>query len=259
MSHSESTKSDYRRFYILLIIISLPFIIIEELLHIQLLPGLPLSALMFVAPILAVLVLYHGNNNELSLVIRNLFRFRTSKSILILAVSVFLMPLIVFISFIYAKITNAINENITISILNVIALLVVFLIAAVGEEFAWTGFLLKKYTLESKYKYYIFIPIAYIAWHLIPFIQTNHSLTWIIGQLIFSFVFRILIIQIYIVSGKMGLLSVFMHATYNLAWQAFPVNGSMYNPWSVSLISIIIAIILELSIRRKMHLTIAST
>ncbi len=246
-----TSAAERRKFFLLLIGFTLPFILAGAVFDMRILPGVPLSAAMFVAPFLAVAAVFGENAESRTAAFRNLFRFRTGRGFGVRTLSFVLMPAILLLSFLFARLSGALEEDLVIRAPRLLILLVAFIVSAIGEESGWTGFLLLDYEDSRRYRHYLSVPACYVAWHLIPFIQTGHAASWIVGQCLFSFVSRIMMIQLYALSGRAGAVSLILHATYNLAWQLYPVDGSRYDPWSVFTLSLSVAVLLELAIAKK--------
>lgn len=122
-----------------------------------------------------------------------------------------------------------------------LALGVVYLLAAVGEELGWTTFALPR-LLEAtgSVSATAVISAAYWAlWHLVPFVQTGQPAEWIAGQCVQTMLMRIVIVGLAAGSGDHGWLPVILHAASNLAWSSVPLG---YRPWVVDMLALPVAI-----------------
>jgi uncharacterized protein len=126
-------------------------------------------------------------------------------------------------------------------------LFLLFFVAAVGEELAWTATVLDP--LQSRVGALpaaLIIGVVWALWHVIPFFQVHPSASWVVGQCLFTVAFRVLLVWLYNNTGRSVFAVVVAHAMYNVAWQLFPNRGSHYNPWIVAAITALVALIVTL-------------
>lgn len=242
----------------ILIALSIPFWILSLLFRIELLPGLPLSALSFVVPFIAGSIFLkiedrkYNVRNTLSELL-DISRIKI-KHLIIVAI---IMPTIFFVVFTQSFLSNNIADIENINGIKIIPLLVIFFIGALGEEYLWTGVYIKYVKPEKYLLGAIAIAFAYLVWHLIPFIQTGKPVDWIIGQMLFSFSFRVFIVQLFLKFKKTMITAIIVHSTYNLAWQIYPNSGSYYDPWKTFILMMSVVVIF--GVVNKRRLTTAST
>jgi hypothetical protein len=60
-------------------------------------------------------------------------------------------------------------------------------------------------------------------------------------QCLFSVVFRVVLVQLYVAAGRCLVVPVLAHVGYNLAWAVFPVAGSHYDPATAAAITAVVA------------------
>jgi membrane protease YdiL (CAAX protease family) len=122
-------------------------------------------------------------------------------------------------------------------------LLLVFFLAAVGEELAWSATVLDPLqTRMGTLPAALVVGVVCATWHVIPFAQAHPSASWVIGQCLFTVAFRVILVWLYNNTGGSVFAVSVCHATYNLAWQLFPNRGSSYNPWIVASITGMVAL-----------------
>jgi len=80
-------------------------------------------------------------------------------------------------------------------------------------------------------------------WHVVPYIQAHHNLSWIVWQCFFTIAARVLIVWLYNNTGKSVLSAIIFHTMINVSYSLFPNYGSHYNPAVVGVITAIIATI----------------
>jgi len=244
--------------YVILVCISIPFWIVGSIFPVFLLPGLPLSALMFVAPTMAVIIYLSitGNLSFLNTISNALFEGVFKRTTPSVYWACLVMPLILGVSLLIQYLSGNIGSLEPLRIATVAVLPIVFLIAAIGEETFWSGCLLSAGIVNKRFYYSIWIAIAYVVWHAIPLVQTGNTSQWVVGQILFSFAMRILIIEIYCLFNYHAIVAILMHASYNVAWQLFPNSGSFYNPWSAALCTVLAILAAEITIRKSHQTTI---
>jgi uncharacterized protein len=239
--------------YLLLLLCTLPLVILAQVVKRVLLPGLPLSGLSFCVPTLATIVFLLATRRKdlIAAILGFLLKVDRPGQIGTIAFASLLMPLILAASFALDILSGRNIYAQPIHIGSAALLLPVFLIAAFGEEFLWTGFFLRQFRAKFDLKPTLCIATAYILWHALPFFQTGKSIQWILGQMAFSFLFRILIVQFYFLCGRLGLAAILLHATYNLAWQLYPDSGSFYNPGLTASVTLMVVLLFAaLSLKR---------
>ncbi|RZJ37675.1 MAG: CPBP family intramembrane metalloprotease [Chryseobacterium sp.] len=214
-----------RKFITLSFLISAPFWLIATLFDNLALPiNLPFSALSFIGPALAaVIATPKGQRRKLLLKCRPLARIRLKWWV----VALFIMPVAILLSY---TINGTQGTDMT-PLFMVVPFIILYLIAAYCEETGWTSYL-STHLLRSKNTWAVgtIISCIWAGWHLIPFIQTGNSISWIIGQTVWTILFRIGLVWFYERSGQKGTIPLWMHATYNTAFSMLPFYGSSYDP-----------------------------
>lgn len=113
-----------------------------------------------------------------------------------------------------------------------ILLILVYLVGALAEEIGWTGFLLPRLLrVMGEVGSALVIGGVWALWHVIPYAQAGHPPAWIVGQCVFSILFRVLLVRLTVASGGSVWLAVVCHAAYNVAWALSPHAGEGYDPW----------------------------
>jgi hypothetical protein len=69
-----------------------------------------------------------------------------------------------------------------------------------------------------------------------------------VGQVLFSILFRLLIIELSSQAALPLLAAILLHATYNLAWQVL-LSGMTYSPWTTATITAVVLAVLVVSHR----------
>jgi len=237
VSESTSNVSRILTFFLIIFVLSVPLQLLGLLTTVQLLPGLPLSALVFlVIALVACLFAYRsGGFSGLGALLARIGDFRRTRPWTWHLVNALLMPAVLLSEYAIMKAAHAPLHAPQIAWLDTPALLVAFFFAAACEEIAWSGTALDP--LQERYGALVaalFIGVFWAALHVIPYAQGHPSVVWVAGQCAFSVMFRVVLVWIYNVTGRSVFAAIVCHASYNTAWQLFPNHGSAYNPWLAS-------------------------
>lgn len=118
---------------------------------------------------------------------------------------------------------------------SVLALAAAYVAAAVGEEIGWTAFVLPRLApATGELAAGLTIGAGWGLWHVVPYLQAGHSAGWVVGQCVFSVVFRVLLVRLALWQQGSMWPAVAAHASYNLAWSLSPHAGAAYNPWAAA-------------------------
>jgi len=104
------------------------------------------------------------------------------------------------------------------------------LVAAFFEELGWSG-----YATEPLSRRFGVLGAALILgsvwalWHWIPLLQVHRPWDWMAWWTLGTLAHRLVLIGLYRRSGGVVGPTLY-HASINLSWQLFPVQGSMYDP-----------------------------
>ncbi|MFT3895983.1 MAG: CPBP family intramembrane metalloprotease [Anaerolineales bacterium] len=247
ISTSYNPESSVLPFFGLVLGLLIPFWILGELFPVELLPGLPISALGAFTPAVAALMLsykYAGPAGFLQLLQRSFdLRQINNKSWLIV---IFLInPLIAISAYQIMRVTGVSLPNAVPLTLSVFPFFAVLWIAALGEELGWTGYvtdpLIERYgPLPAS----LLLGCFWTAIHFIPLLQVHRSIEWIAWWSLGTISYRLIMVWFYAHTGKSVFAAAIFHAMINLCWQLFPENGSHYDPRIFSLITFTFTIVL---------------
>ena len=123
----------------------------------------------------------------------------------------------------------------------------VFFIAALGEELGWQGYVIgilkeRWHALTAS----IALGTMWATWHVVPLIQLGRTPTQIMWQCIDMVATRVLIVWLYNNTGKSVLAAVLYHAMYNVSTLLLPSFGLRYDSTATSILSAIVAAIVTL-------------
>lgn len=247
MNSEEYLKKSPVKFYLLVFIFSIPFWLFGSLQAKWLPMNLPLSALMFVCPLISALILTYREVGAkgVNRLLKRAFDYKRIKEKTWYLPIFFLMPIILFLSYVVMRLMARPLPKPQILLLDIPILFAMFFIAALCEELGWMGYavepMLKKW---SALKTSIIMGSLWAIWHIIPFIQTNHSMLWIVGQCFTTVLLRIFIIWVYNNTGKSVFAAILFHDITNVSETLFPNNASHYDPIITGLIMFIVVVII---------------
>ena len=233
-------------FFALVIGLSIPFWLLGAATDLQLMPGLSVSALMGFNPMVAALILIYrdkGAAGAWSLLSRS-FDFRRIKSKRWLLPTLLLMPAVSLMVYGVMRWTNMPVPPAQFQLLPALLMFVAFFIGALGEELGWSGYALEP--MQDRWGALgagMLLGLVGIAWHLIPLISIGRSPSWIAWWCLYALTFRIFIVWIYNNTGKSVCAAALLHATLNLAYLLFPVDGSHFDMRIASLVMTCIALV----------------
>lgn len=212
------------------------------------LPGLPVSALMFVAPLVAVAAALGPKALSRSVAVgmgaarsgRGLGR-RIGRSLAWAP----LMPAVVVATYPLQVWAGRDMPVFTVDWPTAALLLVLFLVTATVEELGWTWFLTERLLRRwSPLWTGVGVGALWAGVHVIPYAQAGNSWSWVVGQCLFTVVFRIVLVLAYGLSGSALTAPVVLHATYNVAWGLYPTEGSHYSPMLTAVLTAVVAMAL---------------
>ena len=250
--HLEAERRHVLGFFLLVFALSLPFWIVGSLFEIQLLPGLPIGALAAFAPaIAAALMVYQDRqlSSIQSLLCRSLDSGRI-KDRRWYFLFVLFNPAVAILAFQIMRGMGIAIPNSTPLPLAIVPLGAIFFIAALGEEIGWTG-----YATEPVFRRWgvllggILLGVVWVAFHLIPLAQVDRSLEWIAWWSLGTLSLRTIMVWLYAHAGDSVFAAAVFHATINLSWQLFPIDGSFYDPRIFSLVTLALGVLLTILLR----------
>lgn len=223
-------------FLLLTFLLSLPFYVLGAFAaraSISLPFGLPVSALMFVAPGLAAAILVHREEGRAG-VRRLLARVgdaRRIRSRWWLAPVFLLLPLIYAGTYVAMRVAGIDLPGLAAPLVAVPLLFAIYFIAAAGEELGWTAYALPRWTSAGSALWVgLVLGLAWALIHVIPDIQAGRSAAWLLSQRSFTVVLRVLIVWIYANTGKSVFAATSFHAMDNVSFSMFPEYDGFARP-----------------------------
>ena len=232
-------------FFVLMFALSAPFWLLGSMTDLQLMPGLSVSALAAFCPMLAALLLIRRESGttgvqhwlKRSVDFRRITDKRWYLPILLL------MPAVSFVVYglmlglgLPLPIAGAPAEPTTqvladLPIVSALLMFAAFFIGALGEELGWSGYVLDPLQQRwSALRAGLILGAVGVAWHLVPLLVIMHRPPiWIAWWCVYAVAFRILVVWLFNNTGGSVFAVALFHATLNLSFFLFPVNGSHFD------------------------------
>jgi len=200
---------------------------------------------MAVCPFVAALIL--ANKEEKSYGIKKLvkttFDYKKIKKKIWYVPIILLMPAVMLLSYGVMRFMARPLPERNIQLFAIPILFALFFIGALCEEIGWMGYAIDPMqdrlgALAAS----LIMGAIWGIWHVVPYIQANHTLEWIVWQCIFSAAARVLIVWLYNSNGKSVFSSILFHTMINLSFSLFPNYGSHYDPAVTGIITAIVAV-----------------
>lgn len=166
---------------------------------------LPVSALMFICPIVVALILTYREDGARGIwkLLKRIFDYKRIKQKSWFFLILFLMPMIMLLSYWVMSLIGRTLPEPHIPFLSIPILLVMYFLAAVCEEIGWMGYAIEPMLNRwSALTTSVIMGALWAIWHIIPYFQTSHSITWIVWQCFTTILLRILMVWLYNNAGK---------------------------------------------------------
>ncbi len=127
-----------------------------------------------------------------------------------------------------------------------------FFIGDAGEELGWTGYAIDPMQARwGAFRASLALGIVWAIWHLIPWVATGNSPSWIAAQAVNTVALRMLFVWLYNSAGKSVMAAILVHATTNVGEFLFPNYGSHYDPVVFAVLVWLVVMVLFLAIGTK--------
>ena len=237
------------KFFLLVFALSIPFLMLVFIAPdtTRIFPiKLPISSLMAFCPILAAIIVVYKESKPggIQELLKKAFDHKKIKEKKWYIPIIFLMPVIMLMSYWLMQMAGASLPKPQIPLLSAFLFFFIFLIGAIGEEVGWSGYAIDP--MQNKWgalKASIILGLVWAIWHIIPYSQAHQSFMWIIWQCIGTVFLRVIMVWIYNNTGKSVFATVLFHVMINVSMFMFPNYGSHYNPF-VAAIFIILTVVI---------------
>jgi membrane protease YdiL (CAAX protease family) len=233
-------------FFLLVSALSIPFWSAGIVTSLQLLPGLPVSALSFICPAVAAAILMHRESGRAGIIelLKRSFDYDRVKAKVWYVPIVLLIPGANFLAYGLMRLIGLPLPSPEFPSLMAPVLFFALFIAALGEELGWSGYVTDRMQNRwSALQTAILLGLLWAAWHIVPLLQVHRSPAWIAWWSLYTVASRVLMVWLYNNTGKSVFAEALYHAISNLSWQLFPNSGSHWNPYITGLIVAFIAVV----------------
>ena len=233
-------------FIVLVFVLSVPFWVFGAHYRIELLPGLPLAAIMVVCPLIAASILVGRERGSAGVKahLQRSFDWRRILPRIWYLPILLLCPAVAVLSYAVMRLLDMPLPAPHLSWTAAVVLFVLFFVGALGEESGWSGYLIDP--LQERLGAAlagIVLGLVWVGWHIVPLLQVGRAPDWIAWWCLGSVSLRVLHTWLYNNTGKSVFGAIVFHATSNVSWQMFPNSGSHYDPRINGLIVSAIAVL----------------
>ncbi len=213
------------KFFLLVLALSIPFWVIGAVSGLQLLPGLPVSSLMILAPLIAASILVYKEKKTAGVVelLKRSFDAKRIKKKSWYAPAVLLMPVVTALTYGFMRLAGVYPATPHFQVPGALLMTLAFFVAAAMEELGWMGYAIapmqERWTaLQAG----LLLGLVWAAWHIIPLIQARRPAVWIAWWCLYTVASRILIVWIYDNTGQSVFTAILYHAIGNVSTMMFP-------------------------------------
>lgn len=237
-------------FFLLVFGLSVPFWLAGWRWDFEFVPGLPVSALGFVCPLLAALILAcrGGGLGGAGTLLRPAVDVPLRRQVGWLLPAMLLFPVLLISS-------SAVAPSGSVSTGAVVAALpmaIAFLVAAAAEELGWSAYATHPMRVRlGALGAGLVIGGVWAAWHVVPYLQAGRAWSWIAWQVAFTIAARVILVWLYSAAGRSMVAATLAHASINVAvFLVAPV--STYDPRVAALASggVALAVSIAWSLRK---------
>ena len=222
-------------FFALVFALSVPFWLLGATSDLQLMPGLSVSALMTFCPMAAALILVQRDSGAAGVteLMRRSFdfkRIREKRWYLPILLTMPAVSVVVFALMSWMAMPPPAPQFSAVAAPAALLMFIAFFIGALGEELGWSGYILDP--LQERWNALqasIILGLVGIVWHLVPLLLIHRSPTWIAWWCLYAVAARILTVWLYNNTGKSVFAAALFHATLNISFMLFPVDGSHFD------------------------------
>jgi hypothetical protein len=222
------------KFFLLVFSLSLPFLLAGPFVGYQLVPGVPVTALIMVfCPATAAMILVYRESKTAGVrdLLKRSFDYKRIKARIWYAPILLLMPGVTILSYGWMRCIGAPLPVPQVPVVATLGMSLGIFILALGEELGWSGYAIDP--MQDRWGALpasILLGLVWAVWHIVPLLQVHRSPTWIAWWCLGTVVARVLMVWLYNNTGKSVFAMAVFHTTINVTWQLFPIRGSYWDP-----------------------------
>ena len=219
-------------FFALVFGLSLPFWLMGAATDLQWMPGLSVSALAAFCPMVAALILVHRERRTAGVVelLRRSFDFKRIEA------KRWYLPILLLMAGVNVAVYGLMRwldmplQAPQFEVLAAALMWLAFFVGALGEELGWSGYATDPMQARwTALQTALLLGLVTVLWHLVPLLLMHRSPSWIGWWCLYAVAARILIVWLYNNTGRSVFAVALFHATLNISWMLFPVNGSHFD------------------------------
>lgn len=231
----------------LVVLLTIPFWVMGAVIDVQILPGIHISALMFVTPGLAAAILVYRSSGSAGIIalLRRCVDVSRIKPVTWFLPIVLITPAVLVLSYWVMNVLNLpLPPEPAIAWSMIPALLVIFFVSGAFEQAGWMG-----YAFEPMQARYQALPAAFLlgifwaAWHYIPLVQGGRATDWIVGWSLATVAARVLMVWLFNNAGHSVFATILFQVVLNTGMAIFPNEGSHYDPMVTGPILALVALL----------------
>lgn len=232
-------------FFGLAAVLSIPFWLVGALVDVQVLPGIPISALMFVVPGVAAAILTYrarGPAGVLSL-LKRCVDFHRIRPVVWFVPILLLVPAGLLTSFLMmAWLGLPLPADPTVDWPMAPVLALVFFVSGAFEQVGWMGYAYEP--LQRRYHALtaaLILGAVWAVWHFVPLVQAGRAPGWIVWWTLGTVAVRVLMAWLFNHTNHSVAATILMQVMLNVGVAVFPNQGSHYDPMVSGIIFAIVA------------------
>lgn len=205
--------------------------------------NLPISAAMFVCPLLAaVAVVYrHRGVAGVRRFVRRALDHRRIRTIWYVPL-ILTMPAVTALAYAMLRGLGRPLPPVDMPLAALPAFAVAYLCSAACEQLGWTALatdlLLRRWDALTAA---LTVGVVWAVWHVIPYAQAGNDAGWIVWQCVFTVALRVVIVAAYVSTGRSVFAAIVVQATADVSWSLFPNFGSHYDPAVTGALLVLVA------------------
>ncbi len=226
-------------FFALVVGLSMPFWLAGWITGWNILPGLPVSAMMAVCPLVAALILARRADGGpgVGRVLRHALRAPRGWRWAWLPAALLLFPVLLVVSSAIVPAPPA-----SFPALGALPMVLAFVAAAMAEEVGWAGYATDPMQARlGALGAALAIGGVWAAWHIVPYLEVDRSWSWIAWQSLFSIAARVILVWLYANTQRSVVVSALGHASINVAVFLLPQDSMAYDPRAAALSAVVAA------------------
>jgi uncharacterized protein len=237
------------RFFLLVFLLTVPFLVLAALNDGQIVPGVPLAGLAVVCPVLAALILEYRRARGVGVraLLRRSFDARRITRKAWYLPTLLLYPAVLVLSFVILRLRGVAVPDPSISVTSTVLLAVGFFVGALGEELGWSGYALEP--LRHRWGVLtsgLLLGSVWAVWHWVPLLEVGRPPAWIAWWSLYTVAARVIMVWLFANGGGSVFAMVLFHMVLNLGWQLFPVDGSYFDQPLVAVIMAGVAVVVTI-------------